>query len=70
MRINGGALREIRTRTGYSQIELARRAGVDKSLVSLVESGKRNPSPTIIRKLADALGCPLYALLGPEGEAA
>lgn len=37
-------LRLARTSAGLSQAELVRRSGVDKSTVSLIESGRRNPS--------------------------
>lgn len=66
MNLNRAALTEIRERTGYSQAQLATRAGVDRTLVFRLEKGTRNASPTVIRKLADALDVPLYALLGPE----
>lgn len=66
MHLNREALRTIRERTGYSKSALADRAGVDRTLVHRLENGERNASPTVLRKLADALGCPLYALLGPE----
>lgn len=37
-------LRVARTSAGLSQADLVRRSGVDKSTVSLIESGQRNPS--------------------------
>lgn len=71
MHLNRSALAAIRERTGYSQAELAKQAGVDRTLIFRLEKGERNASPTVIRKLADALQCPLHALLGPsDGEAA
>jgi len=66
MILNREALSVIRERTGYSQAQLAARAGVDRTLVFRLEQGTRNASPTVIRKLADALGVPLHAILGPE----
>ena len=37
-------LRVARASSGLSQADLVRRSGVDKSTVSLIESGQRNPS--------------------------
>lgn len=37
-------LRAARASSGLSQAELVRRSGIDKSTVSLIESGQRNPS--------------------------
>lgn len=68
MKLNRSSLAIIRERTGYSQAQLATKAGVDRTLIYRLEQGTRNASPTVIRKLADALGCPLHALMGPESE--
>lgn len=51
----GGTLRKWRTRRGISQDELARRATLQRTYVSDVERGRRNPSLRNIKKLADAL---------------
>jgi transcriptional regulator with XRE-family HTH domain len=40
----GNLLRVARTASGLTQAELVRRSGIDKSTVSLIESGQRNPS--------------------------
>jgi transcriptional regulator with XRE-family HTH domain len=40
----GTLLRAARVSSGITQAELVRRSGVDKSTVSLIESGHRNPS--------------------------
>ncbi len=52
----GKRLRRIRVRKGWSQEELAHRAGVDRTYVSGIERGIRNPSLINICKLADTLG--------------
>lgn len=39
-----------------SQRQLANRAGLDPSYVSMIEAGKRSPSLAVIAKLADAMG--------------
>jgi transcriptional regulator with XRE-family HTH domain len=49
-------LREIR---GWSQEELADQAGIHRTYVSGVERGVRNPTVTVLEKLAVALGATL-----------
>lgn len=69
MKLNKDSLRTIRERSGLSKTVLAERAGVDRTLVHRLEKGERNASPAIIRRLADALDCPLMALIGPASDA-
>jgi transcriptional regulator with XRE-family HTH domain len=68
--LNRAALTEIRRRSGLSKSALADRAGVDRTLIHRLENGERNASPAVMRKLADALQCPLMALMGPSDGAA
>ncbi len=49
-------LRAVRRRSGLTQRELARLAGVGKGTVSDLEALKRGGYPRTIRRLADALG--------------
>ena len=49
---------EERNQRGWSRAELARRAGMHPSTVSLIESGRLVPYPSQVEKLADALGIP------------
>ncbi len=53
-------LREVR---GWSQEELADRAGIHRTYVSGVERGVRNPTGTVLEKLAIALGATLPDLV-------
>ncbi len=53
-------LREVR---GWSQEELADRAGIHRTYVSGVERGVRNPTVTVLEKLAIALGATLPDLV-------
>lgn len=45
-----------RGRAGYSQEELARRAGIHRTYIGGIERGERNPTLTMIHRLAKALG--------------
>jgi transcriptional regulator with XRE-family HTH domain len=51
----GEALREIRMERGFSQERLAQVANLDRTYVSGIERGERNPSFTNILRLAAAL---------------
>lgn len=57
-------LRELRTKQGLTQTELAKRAGWGKSRVCDLEAGRvPNPSLRTMRTIADALGVDVYDLL-------
>jgi transcriptional regulator with XRE-family HTH domain len=49
-------VREARRRAGFTQAELARRAGVPKSTVGRIESGARRPSTEMVERLVRAAG--------------
>ena len=54
-KIVGRNLREARQAVGLSQEALADMAGIDRTDVSGVERGVRNPTVTIVALLAEAL---------------
>ena|SRR2546428_5767632 len=61
----GARLNQYRQHHGWSQTELAQRAGVPQSLISLLESGQRDSvSLDVARRLARALGCGIDYLAG------
>jgi len=47
---------EWRRHRGLTQAKLAGSVGVSQASVAGIESGKKNPSVALLRKLADALG--------------
>ena len=58
-------LRRIRHESGFSQEELADRAGVDRSYISLLENAEYNASVAMLGKLGKALGVEPSAFLAP-----
>lgn len=59
-------LRHHRTLREWSLRELAGLVGISESLMSLYESGHRNPPPQIKVRLARVLGVPVEALFPPD----
>jgi transcriptional regulator with XRE-family HTH domain len=73
------ALRAWRRERGWTQEQLAERAGCSSTLIALIETGKRQPGLANAIGIARAIGVPLTALaivhvdldgLVPAGEAA
>lgn len=58
----GLALRQCREQMKISQEELAHRAGLDRTYISGIERGRRNPSLLTIERMAKTLGVDLGAL--------
>jgi transcriptional regulator with XRE-family HTH domain len=51
----GKKIKYYRTQKGFSQEELAFKAGLDRTYIASVENGKRNVSIQTIKKFLDAL---------------
>ena len=51
----GQALRKLRTERGWSQSDLALRAGMDRNYLSLIELGRNSPSVRMLLRLCQAL---------------
>ncbi|MDO4640107.1 MAG: helix-turn-helix transcriptional regulator [Neisseria sp.] len=58
-------MRLFRVNKGWSQEELARQCGLDRTYVSAVERKRWNIALSNIEKMATALGVPAYQLLLP-----
>lgn len=62
-------LRVLRQARGLKQIELSVIAGVDRSYITRLESGKANVSIKKLDRLADTLGVASWEMLHPETKA-
>jgi len=59
-------LKELRTKKGYSQSELADKLHVSKSTISMIEAGSRKPSYELMEQLADFFNVSLDYLRGED----
>ncbi|WP_420569273.1 cupin domain-containing protein [Thalassovita sp.] len=66
----GARLRALRKRAGLSQRALAKKVGVPNSTISLIESGKTNPSVSALRRILDGIpvGMSEFFAFQPEAE--
>ncbi|MBK9080735.1 MAG: helix-turn-helix transcriptional regulator [Rhizobiales bacterium] len=66
-KIVGENVRRAREAVGLSQEELGDKAGIDRTYVSGVERGVRNPTVKVLARLAEALETTPDKLLVREG---
>lgn len=59
----GDNIRRIRLERGLTQVELSKKLKADRSYVSNVEQGKKNPTLTTMEKIANVLGVSTEELL-------
>lgn len=59
-------VRKLRKERGWTQRELAAEAGTTQYTVSEIEQGHRDPHPTTLRKIAEALGVPVAEFFAEE----
>ena len=69
----GESIRIVRTKAGLKQGDLADKAEVSQSLISLIENGRREPTVQLVARLCEAMEVPpqlvfLMACEPPEGE--
>ncbi|MEF8720203.1 MAG: helix-turn-helix transcriptional regulator [Candidatus Accumulibacter necessarius] len=57
------SLAKMRLERGWSQAELARRAGTSQSYIGRLETGSIDPQLSTMRRLAEALGAPVAAVV-------
>jgi transcriptional regulator with XRE-family HTH domain len=60
---------ELRAAQGLALDALARRSGVSRSMISLIERGESSPTATVLDKLAAGLGVTLPSLFDPPNAA-
>lgn len=61
-------LQELRPNRKYSQEELAHRAGIHQTYLSELESRKRNPTISVLDRLARAINVDIRELFVPRGK--
>ncbi|MFP4565720.1 MAG: helix-turn-helix domain-containing protein [Spirochaetaceae bacterium] len=61
-------VKQARKRMGFSQADVARRAGISDSYLSEIERARSNPSADALERIADTLGLRAYQLLLEEDE--
>jgi transcriptional regulator with XRE-family HTH domain len=60
------SVRVHRSEKGWSQLELANRAGLDRKTVNRIENGRFAPSVTTLLAVSTALGVSVNNLLGEK----
>src|SRR4051794_11155835 len=58
----GAAVRELRRTRGLSQEGLAALAGIDRAYMGGIERGQRNPTLSMIQRVAEGLEIPMSEL--------
>ena len=64
----GKNLRRLRLEKKLGQEKFALEYGFDRTYISGIERGVRNPTIVIVQKLADALGVPIAVLLAEHAD--
>ncbi|KTC38855.1 MAG: helix-turn-helix transcriptional regulator [Pseudomonas sp.] len=59
-------VRELRTRQGWSQAELATRLEVSRQTVNAIETGRYDPSLPLAFKIARAFEMPIEDIFSPD----
>jgi transcriptional regulator with XRE-family HTH domain len=59
----GRVIKAVRERQGVSQEKLAERAEIDRTYVSMIERGKRQPTLEVANRIADALSMRLSEII-------
>jgi transcriptional regulator with XRE-family HTH domain len=59
----GAAIRQLRERRGLTQVEVARRADIESTWLSRIETGSANPSWGTVRRICAAVDAELGDLV-------
>ncbi|MCK4798332.1 MAG: helix-turn-helix transcriptional regulator [Spirochaetes bacterium] len=60
----GKKVKEERLKRGFSQEELAARAGVHRTYIGMIERGEKNITLFSVKKIANAFGLTIEKLIG------
>ncbi|WP_137176144.1 helix-turn-helix transcriptional regulator [Massilia sp. HP4] len=63
-------IRELRTRQGWSQADLAERLDVSRQTVNAIETGRYDPSLPLAFAISRLFGLPVEAIFSPDQETA
>ena len=69
MKKSGARIRQLRIENGYTQEILAQKLGIDRSLLSHVEAGRRGCSVDLFVRLSDLFGVSLDLLIMGRNQA-
>ena len=61
-----GRLRNIRVTRNMTQTELAKSSGVSQSTIAHIESGRKDPSITTLKKICKAMNFEMAYILAPD----
>jgi transcriptional regulator with XRE-family HTH domain len=56
-------VRALRRKNNWTQVDLAERLGIDRSYLSEIETGKKDPGLRVLRAIADGFDLSLSQLL-------
>jgi putative transcriptional regulator len=59
----GNRVRKLRQERGWTQVEMAEVLGIDRSYISEIETGKKDPSLRVLKTIADGFKLTLSELL-------
>jgi transcriptional regulator with XRE-family HTH domain len=59
----GNRVRALRKKNDWTQVELAELLGIDRSYLSEIETGKKDPSLRVLKTIADGFKLTLSQLL-------
>lgn len=59
----GNRVRLLRRKHGWTQVEMAEMLGVDRSYLSEIETGKKDPSLRVLKTIADGFKLTLAQFL-------
>jgi transcriptional regulator with XRE-family HTH domain len=59
----GNRIRSLRRKNGWTQVEMADILGVDRSYLSEIETGKKDPSLRVLKTIADGFRMSLSQFL-------